>query len=228
MSNALGVALAGKLPAWLPHQELKARLDVYEEALVLTKFEMGAATACYEVAPGDVATAFSGEELLTGVLPEGCLWYRQGAEQIGLYLAPQVWRVQLTQGVLLRTPLPGMVFVGCGSRYRLFAVKQRPSNGTERLFRAPVPNVFDNGEICKGTVPFKTSSVQTIREMMRLFFEDSVFNNHLAVGKIGGEKRHLDDVRELWKDLSQAEATEFPTDELIKTVLRLEDLWAED
>jgi len=225
--NAFEVALAGKMPAWLPHQTLRARLDVYEEALVLTKFEQGKAMACYEVAPGDVATAFSGEMLATGILPDGCLWYRQGSrEQIGVYLPPQVWRMQLAPEGIVRTALPGLVLVGCGADYLLFAVKQRPSDGSERLFHAPVPNVFNKGDICKGNVAFPTCSAGTIREVVRLFFEESAFNNHLASGKVGGEKRYAGDVRELWKDLSEAEAVEFPVELLVRTNLKLEDVWA--
>jgi len=221
LHSALAVALAGANPAGVTAQKLRARLDLYDESLVLTQYEQGLAVTCYEVAPQDVAAAFTNVPVSTGLLPEGCLWYRQsGGEQVGVYLPPQSWTLRAGDTVYHDVPLPGLVFCGSGVVYRVFAVKHRPVEGNEQLFHAPLPNVFNDGRICPGNVAFPVCTLRTIRAAIDLFFVVSDFNNHLAGKRCVSQP---EDVRDLWRALSGAAA--FPEDELLKTDLKLEDVW---
>lgn len=206
------------------YQALQLRLDMYDESLVLTRYEHGAAASAYEVSADDVGAAFAGMALNTGLLPRECLFYGRagGDEYVGVYLPPQVRRLRVKAAQfdgVFAVPLPGMVFTGGGNRYKIFAVKARPSERRERLFRAPAPNVHANGQVCFGDVDVPGCSAETVHAAAGLFFE-SVFNRDLDDGKSLG---HGASVLELWREL-EGEA-EFPLDDLVRTNFKLEDLW---
>lgn len=226
IDNAFAAAQAGKCLAEMGNQKLRARLELFDESIVLTRYENGAAVSAYEVSPDALATAFSGLPVITGVLPDDCLFYAGAGSvvRLGIYLAPQTRALEVDAKDMptLTIPLPGMVFVGNGRTYQVFAVKQRPTEGSERLFHAPLPNVYDDGRICCGTVNFPVCSGKTIHEAARLFFA-SAFNNDLSGGKCRSQP---DNVLALWKTLAAQGANEFPPDELKKTSLKLEELYA--
>jgi len=186
--NAVGVALAGLGDTAHSHQALQLRLDLFEESIVITRYnDDGIPVTCYEIGPDDLASAFSGIPLSTGLLPRNCLSYarRDGQELISIYIPPGrhtlvAW-LDPEQKAEFDLPLPGFVFVGQGVQYRIFAIKQRPGN-RERLFRPPLPNVFGDGRICAGNVNFPPCTAKTIHEAARLFFT-SEFNHDLAQSK---------------------------------------------
>jgi len=223
--SATGIALAGLGDTAYSHQGLQLRLDLFEESIVLTRYnDDGVPVTCYEVAPGDLATAFSGIPLSTGLLPRDCLFYarRDGQELIAIYVPPGrrtlvAW-LDPEQKVEFDVPLPGFVFAGQGSQYRIFAIKQRPGD-RERLFRPPLPNVFGGGRICAGNVNFPPCTAKTIHEAARLFFA-SEFNHDLAQSK---SAEYQENVLHLWIAIDGQET--FPLEDLVKTRLVLEDLW---
>jgi len=216
--NALGLAAAGASPADGTHQSLVLRLDLFQQSIVLTRFDGdGRATSCHEVAPEDVAAALSGVPVSTGLLPRNCLFYaRQGREKLAIYLSSQR-RSLATKERVYKILLPGMVFVGQGLDYQIFAVKQRPGK-RERLFQAPLPNVNSNGHICRGNADFPACSTNTIHAAVKVFFA-SEFNSDLSVGK---SSRHGKNILDLWAEIEGTE--EFPVDDLVPTRLVLEDL----
>jgi len=184
VSNAFEAGRAGiGAPSY---QDLLARVDVYSESIVMTRYARdGQAATAYELAPGALAVAFSGQPMTTGLLPQGCLWVTRaaGLESVGLYLPPQRRTLRFEGGALYNVPLPGFVFAGIGDRWLIWAVKAYPGAESERLFHAPLPNVYADGHICLGNVAFPARSVQTIRHAARLFFE-SQFNSDLAAAKV--------------------------------------------
>jgi len=226
--SAVGIALAGLGDTAHSHQNLQLRLDLFEESIVLTHYDDGGKpVTCYEVGPDDLASAFTGIPLSTGLLPRDCLFYarRDGQELIAIYIPPGrrtlvAW-LDPEQKVEFDVPLPGFVFTGQGGQYRIFAVKQRPGE-RERLFRPPLPNVFDDGRICAGNVNFPPCTATTIHEAVELFFA-SEFNHDLAQSKSAGYKEN---VLDLWIAIDGQET--FPFDDLVKTHLVLEDLWTKD
>jgi len=206
----------GALPADA-YQSLVARVDIFDEAIVYTRFgQDGEARGGHQVSPADLAAALSGVPVATGLLPQGTLFYSRhaGGVRMGLYLPPRVHRLAVQQGrkrARLNVPLPPLVFVGDGSTYSVFAVKQYPV-ATERLYKAPLPNVYGDGKICPGNVPFPACSPATIRKAADLFLS-SDFNTDLAGMR---SQSHGENVLEMWQALHETGAETYPLDDLLK------------
>lgn len=219
--NALEVALAG-LPVRVETQVLRARLDLFEESLILTRYERGQAVSVYEIAPDALAAAFTGTPVTTGLLPRECLFAGRdnGKPYFGVYLPPQarVLRVAVATPFTVTLPLPGLVFVGCGVKYRVFAVKHRPTTADEGLFHAPLPNVYDTGTICQGSAAFPVCAAETFYPAIETFFA-SDFNADLSARK---SRQYPQDVLALWRALDGAET--FPEDDLLRTGHTIGDL----
>jgi PRTRC genetic system protein B len=248
--TALGLARAGIAPAVYPdgltywygdeddrslYQELLMRVDLFSESVVLTKYDGRQAVQCYEVAPSDLASAFSGLPLATGLLPRDTLFYAmaEGRPRIGIYLAPQRRTLPLTERALaevgadtgvsaLEIPLPPLVFVGHGNAYRVAAVKEYPKSGNTHLYYAPLPNAHADGRICAGTAELPVCAPETIWQAVETFFT-SKFNTHLIDGK---SKAHHSNVLAMWKEVAKSGAEVYPLDDLQPMAQRLEDLWS--
>lgn len=219
---------------WEDHEysKIQARLDLYDDQIILTKFErpydrarqqhMLRPASSYMVDPDDLAGALGGFDIASGTLPRNCLFWqkRDGLERVGIYIPPQVWglRVEPTTRVNRRIPLPGFVFVGHGQTYQLWALRADPWNAGGQLepgtilYEAPVPNAQPGG-ICRGNVEMPEAGAGTIWEAARAFFE-SGFNNHLSNGK---SVKYPGGVLALWKELHKAKAEAYPLDDLVET-----------
>ena len=137
---------------------------------------------------------------------------------MGVYVPPARRTVQLA-GKALDIPLPGLVFVARGgAQYAIYAVKARPSEPSERLFHAPLPNIYADGRICAGNVAFPAGGVKTVRQAVQLFFE-SDFNGDLANGK--SEKYH-DDIRRMWAEVAGQDV--YPLADLVASREKLADV----
>lgn len=177
----------------LPAEALDAlprvALVLTDETMYLTRFNArGGPVATYPVGANDVAGVFHGFGADTGLLPPDILFWqtRQGRVRIGLWLPPAVRALSFPRGRghhVSKVPLPGFVFVGEGSQYRIFAAPSRPTKPADWLYHAPLPNVHDNGWICQGDVPFPKASLETLSQAAGLFFE-SHFTDHLSTDKV--------------------------------------------
>lgn len=160
-----------------------------EETVWETQFDpKGQPVVTFPVAAHDIASAFNSATADSGLLPEHSLFWqrRQGANRIGIWLPPQVWKLTFEAGRHARAipvPLPGLVFVGHGHEYAVFAVKARPARSEDLLYRAPLPNVDPSGRICQGSAEFPVCSADKIQQAVRAFFE-STFNSHLSEHKV--------------------------------------------
>lgn len=219
VDSALGL-MDDLLGAEVGHfQTLRARLDLFSECIVMTRYEEGRERVCFEVGPDGLAAAFAGLPIGTGLLPRGCLFFeRRGNEdRLGIFVPAEQWTLATEEQGVFDVPMPSLVWVGCGRQYYVFAVKQWPG-ANEGLFRAPFPNVHQNGRVCEGSVAFPVASARTIREALGLFFE-SLFNEHLAGGR---SRKHQDNVLVLWEELSGR--ADFPMGDLVKSGKTLADL----
>lgn len=195
------------------------RLDFYDTAVLLSRWEEDGRTATYPVAVQDVVGACTRMALNSGLLPPNALFWKQEANQVtlGIYVPARRWRVRTAEREY-RLPLPPFVFVGSGTAYQITAVKAQPfpslspeSGGKQvRLYHAPCPNVHSTGGICQGNTPFPVCSAQTIWPALRLFLEGSLFNADLSVSKC---RSHPNDVRRLWAELDGRKR--FPLAELV-------------
>ena len=213
------------------------RVDLFDETVFYTAYQDGRPVKAFEVSPADLAAAFAGLPLATGLLPRDCLFYARqaGEERFAIFLQATTRTVRLSalgQKAEYIIPLPPLVFVGRGGRYAVHAVKQYPrpdaraaegSGAGEGLFRAPLPNVYgEDGRICQGSVKFPACSARTIHQAADLFF-DSEFNLDLAGAK---SQKYGASVVELWKELHAAgkKGGQYPLSDLVPARYTLADL----
>lgn len=194
-----------------PVQYPRARLDLYEEAVVLTRYERPDRRTSYPVAVDDLVAAFSRVPISSGMLPANCLfWGREnGQTQVAIYVPGRRWRLQTAERIF-HAPLPPLVFAGSGDQYSIFAVKRRPRQMPFEFYHCPTPNVHPTGVVCQGSAPFPGCASDTIDRALNLFLEGSLFNGDLAANKC---RSFPDDVRDLWMQLDGAKR--FPRGELV-------------
>jgi hypothetical protein len=217
------------------YARLEARLDLYTDFVVLSKFFAGEVSEKYVVDPAEVAAALAGLELGSGLLPENCLFWskRDGWDRLGIYLPPRSWLVTVrdetqahstgpstgsggASGQAWRIPLPGLVFTGHEYNYSLWAVTERPTEARTPLYLAPCPNVSLEG-VCRGSAPFPRASTLTLWQAVDVFFS-SKFNRDLSNSK---SRAYPACVLDQWRALAQAGAEHYPLEDLVPTRLTL-------
>lgn len=208
------------LPVTQQPQMPRLRLDFYNTAVLMTRWQDNGCLTTYPVSVHDVVSACTNVELSSGLLPANTLFWKQRANQamLGVYVPARRWHVQ-TDDRTYHLPMPPFVFVGSGSSYRVFAVKKRPSSEAVSLYHAPCPNVHTTGGICQGNTPFPICSPQTIQQALQLFMEGSLFNADLSQGKC---QSHPDAVCSLWAELDGRRR--FPLSELVSAQMTLWNL----
>ena len=150
----------------------------------------------------------------TGWLPVGVL--RAGSNARGEWVVyterAQVIHIVTDKSERLKVPIPATLFMGWGSRYYMWALPNKKFDPKLPVFRAPFPNVYDNGRICWGSHKVPKVTVNNISNVWRMFF-GTAFNEHIAGKKC---KSFPNNVLDLLRQLSQEEATSFPYKELGK------------
>lgn len=197
-------------------------LSFYSFGVMLQKRE-GEQVSEYPVDPGQIARALSTKfRFDTGLLAQTTLLIRQEGvkKTIVEYRPPQKTGLYLEDSeTALRSPLPGLIFIRTTTedknpQYQLFAVKQRPTAIDAPLYHAPLPNVFNSGTICWGTV----SLVSEAALRGSLLVEDwqlllgSHFGDHAVNGK---SKAYMRDVRQHWIALEERKARVYPKSDLV-------------
>lgn len=186
----------------VPPDELKCRLDFYQDTVILYLVEKGVITTRM-VSARDVALALLREvPLRSGVLPEGTLWWGQGKEgvEVALWRPPKVWPVALMTEPFkppkrLRLPMPGLIFVcSPGRPPKVYAAKKRPTHARDGIYHAPLFNLFRDGRTCPGTHKFP----EKIEEIPESFFT-SFFSPEADVS--GRSKKYPDGLLRLWEEL---------------------------
>lgn len=162
----------------------RVTITLTDESVYLTRHDRtGAPGATYPVSAAGIANAFNLFGASTGLLPPDTLFWQstRGQPRIGVWVAPGVRTLAMRRKRLehWRVPLPGLVFVGNAKQYTVFAAAERPSREADRLYHCPLPNVYDDGRICPGNVPFPACGPGTMAQAIALFFE-SEFNHDLA------------------------------------------------
>lgn len=211
------------------YQKLLATIHVFDEAIHYTRYgKDGQVERAHQVSPEDLVGALSGTPISTGLLPRDCLFYGRagGEERIAIFLPPLVRSLTVAvedERRVYEVPCPPLVFLGHGVRYQIFAVKQRPGRD-DRLYKAPFPNAHydglqQSGLICRGDADFPACTTATIHQAAKAFFA-SDFNDHLT----GGKSQAGTDVLDLWQQLHDDGAQEWPLDDLVPTTHLLSDL----
>jgi len=195
----------------------RVTVTLTDEACWITRHDRtGAPALTYPAAIGEVCNAFNQFGASTGLLPPDTLFWssRGGVLHIGVWLSParRTIRLQVTEEVeTLTAPLPGLMVVGQGTQYSVFALTERPTTGREMMYQAPLPNVHENGAVCAGNVQFPAASAEMMGQAVALFFE-SLFNHDLSGGRI-----RTGELLPFLRKLSRSKAGTFPADQLVAT-----------
>lgn len=197
------------------NDKLLARLDIFEESVWLHTYRGGDSIKTSKpVDPLEITTKLLEKyPLATGLLPEQALWWRNapGGAVTGIYYPPAVKQLTLVVSAIekrfYQIPVPGLVFACVAGRAPyIWAVKRRPRNVDEVLYRAPFSNVFQYGGTCAGTQKY-SSDVSEIPEMFfRSYFQPEADLRLRSV-------TFPDNVIELWDSLRGKDT--FPLDELV-------------
>jgi PRTRC genetic system protein B len=193
----------------------RVTVTLTDEACWITRHDRsGAPGLTYPAAITDICNAFNRFGASTGLLPVDTLFWsaHSGVLQLGVYLPPARRAVTLhvkARPETLRVPLPGLLFVGEGTTYKVFAVKERPTTGREALYHVPLPNVHLTGDVCAGTVQFPVASSAAMAHAVELFF-DSLFNSDLSGGKVRSGA-----LLPLLRKLSRNRSARFPAAQLV-------------
>lgn len=192
-----------------------AQITIYETTVLLTR-RHGQRWTQYPIAPDALGDVLSGVPHASGLLPPHTLGTGRAHGQpfTVLYVPPAVRTLRMTVGSYA-IPLPPLVWAGCGSDYRIWALDrpEYPTRGDLPLLVAPFPNCYRDGGICWGSSDVRgVATPATLLRVLTLFLEESYFNLHLANGKSVGFPTS---VVGRWQQLVESQADAYPLDDLI-------------
>jgi len=171
------------------------------------------------VTVNDVQAAFSGRDVDTSWIAPGVVrcGYCSKGDWFVYAAGPQVIPLQVILGddkglKKIKVPIPATVMVGVGMQYYLFAMAN-PYTPDTRLFRAPFPNIHDDGAICWGQNTPPKAHHRNARTAWQLFFE-SQFNGDLANGK---SEKYESDVRRMMAYVSRKKFDSWPVTDMIQS-----------
>lgn len=197
-------------------------LSFYSYGVILRKRE-GASIREYPIDPAHAAVALAAKVTFnTGLLTGDTLYiHMEGTKKTVVeYRKPQITGIFLDNSpVALRVPLPGLVMLRQTDHerspsYSVYAVKKRPTSLDADLFLAPLPNVFNSGAICWGTVQRVSDeglSGASLAEDWTMLLGSS-FGDHACSGK---SKSHKSDIRQKLIQLEAKKAKRYPVSDLV-------------
>jgi PRTRC genetic system protein B len=189
------------------------------------------------ISPSSVAAAFAQIRVDSGWLPSNLLRWGIGAggewvvsfvppglselafENDGSFGAGSDTPSKVSDSIVLNVPLPGLVFLGYGVRYFIWAVTQKPGS-TIQTYHAPLPNVDHQGQICFGSNRVPPASTSTLSATWQLF-RSAPFSSHLANGK---SRRFPEDVRVKLFELARRHRRRYPVRDLLPMNRTLEQV----
>jgi PRTRC genetic system protein B len=213
------------------------RIPDEEAALVFVKGQYlfryrdpAGATTVKFISPGSVAAAFAQIRVDSDWLPPNLLRWGMGAsgEWVVSFIPPGVSELTFEidtlnskelASTILKVPLPGLVFLGYGIHYFVWAVTQKPGP-TIQTYHAPLPNVDAQGRICFGSNRVPRAATGTLAATWQVF-QSAPFTSHLANGK---SRRFPEDVRVQLFELARRNRRHYPTRDLLPTNRTLEQV----
>ena len=185
----------------IPPDQLRVRLDFYEESIILYLLDKGTITTRMVSARDIALTILSEVPLNSGILPRDALWWRQGRNgvEVALWRPAQVWQVALQAepfkpAMRFKLPMPGLIFIcSPGSAPRVFAAKKRPRSMEDKIYHAPLFNTYRDGRTCPGTHKYPKEIDQIPDSFFTSFFT-------LAADPQGRSRKYAK-LLELWEEL---------------------------
>lgn len=205
----------------VPPDELLIRLDYYHDTVIMHSMDGGVITTKMVSARAVTMALMSEISLKSGLLPEGTLYWGQGkgGAEVGLWRPPKVWKVALQEKAFtaarrLSLPMPGLIFVcSSGRSPSVYAAKRRPRPG-DRIYHAPLFNLFNDGRSCAGTHKYSPDVRKIPEEFFTAFFT-------VSANYSGRSKRYPADLLGLWNELNGQK--QYPLDDLVSAG-KVEDL----
>lgn len=198
-----------------------AQITVYEDMTLLTR-RQGARWTQYPIAPDALAQVLAGVPTASGLLPPHTLGVgRVHGQPFTVAYVPAGVRTLRMEAGSYTIPLPPLIWAGCGTDYRIWALASAdyPTRGDAPLMVAPFPNCYKNGSICWGTSdPRPAAAPLGLAKVLTMFLEESYFNLHLANGKSVGFPVS---VAARWQQLAEDAAETYPLDDLMPAETQL-------
>ena len=129
----------------------------------------------------------------------------------------------------LQVPMPGLLLIGKSTNgkhrsYSMYAVKERPTDMTCKLYEVPLVHA-SHGSMCWGNVQIEPEENPNSLANAWTAFLGSAFNNHGVEGK-SKRRKYKKDIRALLIDLDKRKAQKYPIDDLVEAGVTLEDALA--
>jgi hypothetical protein len=206
-----------------------AQICIYDSCCIVTRRRPDGTWTSYPITPDALAQALGRLPVSTGLLPEGMIGtgLHQGDPFFVQLIRPRPATLLLDDNGTMRSAairLPPLIWAGWRTEYRIFALQLADRDVVSQdlqLYRAPFPNLYDNGSICWGSAARRPpASPTTLTQALNLFLEGSRFNSHLSGNK---SRRHTANVLRAYDALTAS--TPYPLDDLVPTdrLLRLRD-----
>lgn len=165
------------------------------------------------ISPETVGGVFANAPVWSGFLPADvwCWGKSDGAEWVAIVVPAQIQTLLLIAEKEIErvtVPLPPLIFAGRRMDYYIWAMATENWNREPDApaYHAPFPNVDAEGRICFGANILPPASTQTIHAAWEIFL-NSPFSDHTIANK---SKQSPDDVRRMWRALSEQNAESFP------------------
>ncbi len=126
-----------------------------------------------------------------------------------LWIPPGKQELTLEDQTRLNAPLPGMVMIGVEQKYWITAIATKDFDQSAHCYHTPLPNVYNEGQVCWGINQPSIASPQTIATAWDLFIT-SPFNTHLTMGK---SRKHSSSVCAQLKSLHSRKT--YPVNDLL-------------
>lgn len=194
---------------------LLLRLDFYKESIVMQTFEKKEGKFKI-ISPHDISQALANEmPFSSGMLPANTLWWTnsKSGPVTALWVEPGVRRLALQTEALkperYNVPLPGLIFL-CrpGQSPMVYAAYSRPTSPKERVYKAPLANVYDDGRTCAGNHKYPANIADIPDDFFRSFFSAGANLDMRS-------KKHQKNIIDMWKELDRAKKTEYPLLDLV-------------
>jgi len=161
-----------------------------------------------------------------GIFPSKVLYVNYGANGYAVWhTPPQVTNLFFADSLGIpsgKAKVPAMVWKATADKLMVYGVKgkTKPTAQTA-LYHAPYLNIYNNGNVCMGTVKIDIRRNTCLEDFMS-HWENYFFNSYFSHSINGGSSTKTD-TKELWRTLMET-GTDFPPEELRKNGLTLKQL----
>lgn len=190
----------------IPVDPLRCRVDFHHQACVVTLFD-GEMVDTKLVSAMDVVHTLATElSFSTGLLPANTLWWsntRKGPI-FAIYTEAKIRKLALLDDATkpprrFTLPMPPFIFLCTpGMAPWVYAVKKRPTKGTDIVYRAPLCNIHESGLSCAGTHKYPNRVADMIHSFFMSFFTSTADlgnRSNSFPANIVGLWEHLDNTK---------------------------------